>query len=120
MSNQTSYRKYEQEILPNYRNRLNQAESTEDVKKFFNYAVQELFAKIFSHSMQFDFEDISLDPNFSPPYKLSDRIMSNREFLAVHDQSDLKQILEKLAETAINRYKHLEKHPERTNSKIRN
>jgi len=119
MSNQTSYRKIEQEILPNYRNRLNQAESSEDVKKFFNYAVKELFEKIFPN-LKFDFEDIVLNPESSTKYVLSERIEKNPEFISYESNSDLRQILDKLADSALKRYKHLEKHPERTNSKIRN
>ncbi len=119
MSNQTSFRKLEQEILPTYRNRMNKAESSEDVKKFFNYAAQELFKKIFS-SFDLEFEDISLNTNSNPYYSLSEKVKNNPEFISTLNSSDLNQILDKLAETALNRYKHLEKHPERTNSKIRN
>ena len=119
MSNQTSYRKIEQEILPHYRNRLNQAESTEDVKKFFNYAMQELFEKIFSH-IKIDFEDIRLTPNSTCTYELADTIKNNPDIISVFNSSELGQIMQKLAESALNRYKHLEKNPERTNAKIRN
>ncbi|MFW6415347.1 MAG: hypothetical protein ACOCZ2_03430 [Thermodesulfobacteriota bacterium] len=119
MSNQASYRKLEQEIIPSYRDRLNKAESSEDVKKFFNYAAQELFKKIFSN-LDLDYEDISLDPDSNPSYALSEKIRNNPDFISTLNNSDLNQILDKLAESALNRYKHLEKHPERTNAKIRN
>ncbi len=35
MSKQISYSKYGNQVLPHFRERLNKAESTEDLKKFF-------------------------------------------------------------------------------------
>jgi len=42
MTKQISFTKQENELLPDYRNKLNQAESVEDVRKFFIYAANEL------------------------------------------------------------------------------
>ena len=47
MVRQLSYTKYENEILPELRQKLNQAESTEDVKKFFTQTIRVLFEKIY-------------------------------------------------------------------------
>ena len=45
MSKRLSYTKYEQELLPDFRAKINRAESTEDVKKFFVRTIQELFGQ---------------------------------------------------------------------------
>jgi hypothetical protein len=44
MTKQIFFSKYEQKVLPNFRQKINEAESTEDVKKFFIYTVKELLA----------------------------------------------------------------------------
>jgi hypothetical protein len=46
MTKRLSFVKYEQELRPTLRERINSAESTEDVKKFFAYAVLELLEEV--------------------------------------------------------------------------
>jgi len=46
MTKQLSFTKYEHKILPNFRQKISKAESTEDVKKFFVYTAKELFENI--------------------------------------------------------------------------
>jgi len=119
MTKQISFSKYEQKILPNFRQKISQAESTEDVKKFFVYTVQELFDNILSEKFSFEYEDVALMPGGKPHYILSKRLVSSNEFKSVWNDSDLPRLLSRLAETAVNRYKHLQKHPEKTEAKIR-
>lgn len=119
MTKQLSFMKSMHEILPHFRRRLNNAESTEDVKKFFTYTIMELFEKILPDQNLLTYEDIDLLPGNVPPYTLSDRIINRYEVSQALETSDLKDILHKLAETASKRYIHLEKNPEKTESKIR-
>ena len=65
------------------------------------------------------FEDVALKPEASPPYALSKRLHENEHLTSVWDNSDLPHVLERLAESAVNRYRHLEKNPEKTEAKIR-
>ena len=46
MTKRLSFVKYEQELRPTLRERINSAESTEDVKKFFAHAVLELLEEV--------------------------------------------------------------------------
>ena len=46
MTKQISFSKYEQKVLPNFRQKISQSESIEDVKKFFIYTVKELLESI--------------------------------------------------------------------------
>jgi hypothetical protein len=55
-----SFTRHEREILPGFRQRINKAESTEDVKKFFVYTVKELCENIFEGEMDFRYEDFKL------------------------------------------------------------
>ncbi|MBU1163555.1 MAG: hypothetical protein KKA75_05325 [Proteobacteria bacterium] len=119
MTKQTSFSKYEQKVLPNFRQKIGAAESTEDVKKFFVYTIQELFESIFAEKIDFEYEDIELTPGKEPYYLLSKQLVSSNEFKSAWNDSDLPRLLSRLAETAVNRYKHLKKGPEKTDSKIR-
>ena len=62
MTQQVSFSKYEQELRREYRQRINSAESTEDVKKFFVRAVIELFEKALGRKVEADYDDVYLDP----------------------------------------------------------
>jgi hypothetical protein len=119
MSKQISFSKYEQKVLPNFRQKIGRAESTEDVKKFFVYTVQELLESILPEKFGFEYEDVALMPGKEPYYLLSKQLVSSNEFKSVWKDSDLPRLLSRLAETAVHRYKHLKKRPEKTEAKIR-
>ena len=119
MAKQLSFTKNEQDVLPDFRQRINLAESTEDVKKFFVYTVKELFDAVFERKIDIAYEDVKLNFAEDPYFSVSDRLLALDEFLSVWDCSDLPNVLARFAKTAIKRSKHLEKHPEKTDSKIR-
>ena len=119
MTEQFSYTKYENRALPGFRAKINKAESTEDVKKFFVHALKELLEDIFEGRMRFLYEDFELRPEGSPCFRLSQRILSSDSFRGVWEDSDLPRVFERLANSAASRYKHLEKSPEKTDAKIR-
>jgi hypothetical protein len=118
MAKQLSFTKYEHQVIPRFREKISKAESTEDVKKFFIYTAMELFENIFAGKMSFEYEDIALMPHATPPYTLNKRLVSSGDFTSVWNDSDLPHLIGRLAERAVNRYKHLEKHPEKTDAKI--
>lgn len=98
---------------------ISKAESTEDVKKFFVYTATELFENIFEGKIDFEYEDIALMPNNDSHYKVSKRLFSLKDFASVWNNSDLPIIIDRLAESAMHRYKHLKKRPEKTEAKIK-
>jgi hypothetical protein len=118
MARQLSFSKYEQELRPELRQNLNIAESTEDVKKFFVYTIQKLFGKVLEGKETFAYEDIRLDPQEQSGFIISDRLLNDPEFTAVWVNSDLYNIVKRLADAASNRHKHLEKNPAKTEAKI--
>ena len=66
MTKMMSFTKYEHQILPKLRDQLNQAESVEDVKKFFVGSIQEFFGLVTDGNVTPDYEDISLVPDQEP------------------------------------------------------
>lgn len=119
MTRQFSFSKYENELLPDFRLKINLAESTEDVKKFFVYTTKELFEHIFEGKLDIKYEDIMLMPSAEPFYTVNERLSSQQDFSSVWNNSDLPSVIGRFAEASTKRYKHLEKKPEKTDAKIR-
>ena len=118
MARQLSFSKYEQELRPELRQNLNIAESTEDVKKFFVYTIQKLFGRVLEEKEAFQYEDIKLAPLEQSGFIISDKLLGNPEFAAVWQDSDLSNIVKRIADAASNRHKHLLKNPAKTETKI--
>ncbi len=119
MAKQVSFTKFENEALHSYRQKLNSAESTEDVRKFFFYTTQSLFQNVFDGRLSVEPEDVTLIPGANPCFRFADRIMTAELFHETWGKSDLPRVLGRFAESAASRMKHLEKHPEKTDQKIR-
>lgn len=119
MAKRFSFSKVEQDVLPDFRQRINLAESTEDVKKFFAYTVKEIFDNVFQEKIILRYEDVTLQAAGEPYYSVSDRLRALDEFSTVWEYSDLPNVVARFAKSAINRTKRLEKHPEKTDAKIR-
>jgi len=119
MSEQLSFTKIENDLRPAYRNRLNIAESPEDVKKFFVYTAREFLSRALEDSIQIEYEDVQLDPVADPPYTVSPKLADNSRYTFLQQGSDLNIILTRLAQSAARRYVHLERNPGKSESKIR-
>lgn len=118
MAKQNSFVKFEHDILPALRQSIGAAESTEDVKKFFVRAVQNFLQNVCGDELKVEYEDIALYPAGKPYYRLSERIRNSSTIEVLWKNSDADSILERFAEMAANRYKHLETHPEKTEAKM--
>lgn len=119
MTIKLSFTRYERKILPNFRQKISKAESTEDVKKFFFYRVKEFFNIVFEGQLRVEDEEVKLTPDSEPFYRLSKRLLSSWDFTSVWNESDLPRVINRLAESSVRRCKNLAKHPEKTDSKIR-
>ncbi|NWH06279.1 hypothetical protein HXW94_15025 [Desulfobacter latus] len=120
MTKQISFSKHENEVLHGFRNKMNTAESTEDVKKFFNYTVIKLLNDIFKDSVKIDSEDIRLKTDGKKSYLIEDSLLKQERFQNIWNNSDIKRILGTFADISLKRYKHLETNPEKTKLKIKN
>ncbi len=119
MTKQLSFTKYERKILPDYRQRISSAETTQEVKNFFAYMAAVLLGEIFTENLRLEDNDIELTPGKPAGYQISLRLHNLSEFQTIWESSDLSDMLDRMAEVACNRYRHLEKQPEKIPSKIR-
>lgn len=119
MTEKLSFTKYEHECLPAFRQRINKAESVEDVRKVFAYTTRVLVEKIFSGEVKIRDDDVALELHEKSGFSLSSRLVSAKGFKSTWDNSDLPRMVGRFAETAGRRIRRLEKHSEKTDSKIR-
>ena len=119
MSRQSSYTRLEKQVVAGLREKLNHAESVEDVKKFFVQAVQGLLQQVFGDQLTIRYEDVSLQPDRSPYYALHGELVSSPLLQSEFGQSDLDEILRRIAQQAAHRHTHLAGNPAKTQAKIR-
>ena len=119
MTQMMSFTKYEHQVLPKFRDQLNQAESVEDVKKFFIGTIQEFLQLATDGNLNAEYDDISLLPDEQPGYCLQPQIKNSIEMKEI-ENSDINAVIKRLAEQAVHRHKHLSKNNTKTNLKIKN
>ena len=119
MTKQISFSKQENHLLPEFRQNISNAESTEEVKKFFTFTAIKLMDDIFKNEIRFKFEEITLEPDSKKKFFIHDRFFDMELFTENWNHSDMKRILKSFAETSAHRYKHLSTNPEKTELKIR-
>jgi len=119
MIKQLSFTKYTREILPDFRLRINQAESEEELRNVFFQASKALFDVFLANNPPCEPLDIRLEPESRPYFSLSRRLTRDRNFHRIWENSDLAAVMGRMAETAANRWRHLGTHQEKTTAKIR-
>ncbi len=95
------------------------AESTEDVKKFYIYTIQDLFNRVFSGKIDLEYGDVVLLPDQTPSFSFNERIQGKEDFTIVWNNSDLSHVVSRFTDSALKHLIHLEKNPAKTESKIR-
>jgi hypothetical protein len=118
MKRQFSFSKYQQEVRPMLRENLNRAESTEDVKKFFVYAFRDLLNRVSEGTVTVEYEDILLDPLERDGFSIGDRLGATPDFISPWKNSDLPYIVKRMEESAIKRHKYLDRHRDKTETKM--
>ncbi len=120
MKNQISFSTLGNECVHKFRNKINNAENIIDLKNQFVFTVINFLNKVFEkNQIDIDADDIKFDPEKKDLYILNKRLTQNPDFKNIWENSDLKNVLSKFAESAHHRYIHICKHKEKTNKKIR-
>ncbi len=119
MSLKISYSAYEKKYWPSFRDKINHSENCNEVAALFSSTVASILN---------DIDDIlevrNDEVNFIPQeetcnYSFEHRLTDGPRLKAYFDESDIGSILDRFAYAAVNRHTHLNKHPEKTNSKIK-
>ncbi|TYB31297.1 MAG: hypothetical protein FXF47_04620 [Candidatus Mcinerneyibacterium aminivorans] len=122
MGTQRSFSKLERKYSPELREKVSSAEDVSDLMRNFSSIVTSFLDRALE-----DYEEIEIDGysvNFEPGneknFKIDKRLKTNETFKEIWENSDLRNVLKRFADSAYKRYVHLEKHNEKTNKKIRN
>ena len=116
MADFKSHSRVENELAHHFRERLSHAESAADARKFFAHTMCELLSRVLGESADVRQDDVTLGAG---EYRASDRLAALPAYRAAQADSDLGAIMRRFAEAAQHRVRHLEGHPEKTQSKIR-
>jgi hypothetical protein len=119
MTRQLSFKAQQREVEPHYRSQIDAAESTEDVKKFYERTIFDFLTRAIGDQVEVQPGDVVLDPKEKQGYKVTKRLRDDEGFNRMHAQSDLPDIMLLLTERAVNRHKYLvTKQPDKTEIKI--
>jgi hypothetical protein len=119
MTERLSFTKYENEYLPRFRQKINKAESKEDVKKFFVYSMRDLLERVLEGNVDIRYDDVSLKPYGESSYAVSERLFATNTFKSLWSRSDRPRVIGRFAASASRRYRRLEKHREKRDAKMR-
>ena len=114
-----SFTKVEKSISSNFRARLSQAEDIPDVAGLFCTTMATVFGEAIPEA-DVRTDHISFYPAKPPHYAIEKDLRNKEEFKETWKNSDLKAITGRFAEACKKRCRHLGRHPEKTNAKIRN
>lgn len=106
-------------VAHSFREKINHAEDRVDLMNSFAMAACEVLKMSMKNSADIRADDITLDINSIKGFNYSERIRSKPEFRELLEGTDLESQIIHLADSARHRCKHLLKHTERTNLKIR-
>lgn len=107
------------DVAHSFREKINLSEDRVDLMNNFSIAALEIARKSIKNNAELRMDDITLDIDSPKGVHYSDRINSIPEFRDLLSGTDFEVLLSHLAEAAKHRCKHLAKHRERTNLKIR-
>ncbi len=122
MGKQSSFSKLEKKYSPELREKVSSAEGVSDLIRNFSSIVTTFLDEAFEEydEIEIDGYSVNFNPDKEKNFEIDKKLKSNETFKKIWEQSDLRNVLKRFAETAYNRYVHLEKHNEKTNKKIRN
>lgn len=107
------------EVAHSFREKISHAEDKVDLMNCFSLAAREVVKKGIKDKTDIRIDDITLDINSKKGFNYSERISTIPEFKDLLNGTDIESQITHLADAAKHRCKHLSKHPEKTNLKIR-
>ncbi len=117
MSKRLSFTKYETPIASQFRRMMTEAESTEDVKKFFAQIMGDLLDNVFQEIGR-GRDDIIIFSEEDPYYEVAETLRGKPEFTELWETSDLGDIVARFAEKANNQYVRQRKNLDKTEAKM--
>lgn len=119
MSAKISYSAVENKYWPGFREKINHCENPLEVAGLFSSTTASIINEI-DELLEVRNDEVNFVPlEDECCYSFADRLKEGPRLRAYFDESDIGSILDRFAYAAKNRQVHLDKHPEKTNSKIK-
>ena len=119
MEKNFSFSHLENELIPEFRDRVNTSEDILDLKNLFAYTMALLLKGVFLEKINFNQQDVVFDPQAENYLKITPTLARNSDFLEMAGTSDLLKVMGRFSHTIHNRYLHLLRHPPKRAIKIR-
>lgn len=107
MGYETSFTKIENELTPDFRDRMKGAEGVTDVQKIYAEFVREMLSRLTGAEVVLDEGDVRVDPEVEGGIVLGPGITQNPDFDKFFERSDLPDILRRQGQHAANKIIHL-------------
>ncbi|SMF03659.1 hypothetical protein [Desulfovibrio gilichinskyi] len=104
-----SFNAYEREVEPAYRDMIDKAESTVDIRHFFERTALAFLQETIGDRLDIKSESITFAPDSEQGYRLSPVLIESSEFQEIVDNSDIENILERFTDRAVKKYAHLDR-----------
>lgn len=118
MTRQSSFSRLRNEMMHGFREKMHQAESTEDVKKFYAVTMYRLFDRLVGREGPVNQDDVQLSPSESCGYVIKSSLKERSLFQSAWNESDLPYIIDDFTTVALHRHARLSKNNAKTRSKI--
>ena len=105
-------------MMHGFREKMHQAESTEDVKKFYATTMYRLFDRLVGRDNPIRPDEVTLNPSSSNGYDMTQSLQDRPLFQSAWNESDLPYIVDDFTKMALHRHIRLEKNNEKTRAKI--
>lgn len=104
-----SFNAYEREVEPAYRDLIDKAESTVDIRNFFERTALDFLQETVGDKIDIKSESITFAPDSEQGYRLSTILIEDTEFQNIIEHSDLSNILARFTDRAVKKYAQLDR-----------
>jgi hypothetical protein len=120
MGEKISFSSVGNDLIHNFRERINHSENINDLMDNFSYTVSLFINSVSPTKVSASVSDVRFISDSSKHFEINQSLFEVDEFNQVYHDSDMESIISKFADSANHKYIHLMKHKEKTNSKIKN
>ncbi|MBN1327748.1 MAG: hypothetical protein JW996_07345 [Candidatus Cloacimonetes bacterium] len=121
MKSQISFSNLGNQFIHEMREGINNSEDKVDLENCFSMTVAKFLKRVFEdHEIRINDDDIRFDPAADNYFSLHGELRDHDYFKEIWHSSDLPNVIKKFANSVYHRYLHLDRHPEKTQKKIRN
>jgi hypothetical protein len=118
MQDTASFTKTEKELSHGYLQRVNGAEDMAGVQQAFTTFLQDVLSRVCGREVVLETGDVRVDPDAEDGYAFGPGIAGGGAYAELLEHSDLKDILRRQAGHAVNKLKHMSRHPARDETKL--